>query len=115
MKFTEEKLEKTFAELLGQEGFRRTANAFGSTFTFFTETQTNTKKCKRATKLTQQDTVNKGQQSNDKKEQRRHNSTYPKGGVSCSKDSFVVNQTLVFQIKFCGKSPALRVAANRYA
>jgi hypothetical protein len=25
----------------------------------------------------------------------------------------VVNQTLVFQIKFCGKSPALRVAANR--
>ena len=43
------------------------------------------------------------------------NSTYPKGGVSCSKDSFVVNRTLVFQIKFCGKSPALRVAANRYA
>ncbi len=43
-----------------------------------------------------------------------HNSTYPKGGVSCSKESFVVNQTLVFQIKFCGKSPALRVAAKRY-
>jgi hypothetical protein len=44
-----------------------------------------------------------------------YNSTYPKGGVSCSKDSFVVNQTLVFQIKFCGKSPALRVATKRYA
>jgi hypothetical protein len=43
------------------------------------------------------------------------NSTYPKGGVLCSKDSFVVNQTLVFQIKFCGKSPAIRVAANRKA
>lgn len=43
-----------------------------------------------------------------------HNSTYPKGGVSCSKDSFVVNLTLVFQIKFCGKSPALRVAAKRW-
>jgi hypothetical protein len=42
------------------------------------------------------------------------NSTYPKGGVSCSKDSFVVNQTLVFQIKFCGKIPALRVAAKRW-
>jgi hypothetical protein len=41
------------------------------------------------------------------------NSTYPKGGVSCSKDSFVVNQTLVFQIMLCGKSPALRVAAKR--
>jgi hypothetical protein len=43
-----------------------------------------------------------------------HNSTYPKGGVSCSKNSFVGNQTLVFQIKFCGKSPALRVAAKRW-
>jgi hypothetical protein len=42
-----------------------------------------------------------------------HNSTYPKGGVSCSKDSFMFKQTLVFQIKFCGKSPALRVAAKR--
>ena len=40
------------------------------------------------------------------------NSTYPKGGVSGSKDRFVVNQTLVFQIKFCGNSPALRVASN---
>ena len=43
-----------------------------------------------------------------------YNSNYPKGGVSCSKDSFVVNQILVFQIKFYGKSPALRVAANRW-
>ena len=30
-------------------------------------------------------------------------------------DSFVVNQTLVFQINFCGKRPALRVAAKRQA
>jgi len=49
------------------------------------------------------------------KEARTANSTYPKGGVSYSADSFVVNQTLDFQIKFCGKSPALRVAAKRYA
>jgi hypothetical protein len=47
-------------------------------------------------------------------EKTAYNSTYPKDGVSCSKDSFVVNQTSVFQIKFCGKSPALRVAAKRY-
>jgi len=46
-------------------------------------------------------------------EARTHNSTYPKGGVLFSKDSFVVNETLVFQIKFCGESPALRVAAKR--
>jgi hypothetical protein len=43
-----------------------------------------------------------------------YNSTYPKGGVSCSKDSFGVNGSLIFQIKFCGKIPALRVAAKRY-
>lgn len=40
-------------------------------------------------------------------------STCPKGGVSCSKDSFAVNQTLVFRIKICGKSPAIWVEANR--
>jgi hypothetical protein len=43
-----------------------------------------------------------------------HNSTYPKGGVSCSKDSFVVNETFVFLMNICGASPALRVAAKRY-
>jgi hypothetical protein len=31
----------------------------------------------------------------------------------CYKDRFVANQTLVFQIKFSGKNPALRVAAKR--
>jgi hypothetical protein len=36
-----------------------------------------------------------------------------KAGFRASYDSFVVNQTSVFQIKFCGKSPALRVAAKR--
>jgi hypothetical protein len=45
---------------------------------------------------------------------RTANSRFAKGGISCPKDSFVVNQTLVFQIKFCGKSPALRVAENLY-
>ena len=44
-----------------------------------------------------------------------HNSTYPKGGVSFSKESFVANQKLVFQIKVCSTSPALRVASNRQA
>ncbi len=44
-----------------------------------------------------------------------YNSTYPKAGASCSKDSFMGNQILIFQIKFCGKRPAIRVAAIRYA
>ncbi len=33
---------------------------------------------------------------------------------SASYDSFVVNQTLVFQINICDKNPAIRVAAKRY-
>ena len=41
------------------------------------------------------------------------NNNYPQGGTSFSKDSFAVNGSLVFQIKFCGESPALRVAAER--
>lgn len=48
-------------------------------------------------------------------EQRRHNSSYPKGGVSCFADSFVVNQSSVLRKKFGGKNPALRVAAKRWA
>jgi len=43
-----------------------------------------------------------------------YNSTYPEGGVSCSKDTFVQAESSVLRMKFCGKNPALRVAANRY-
>jgi len=42
-----------------------------------------------------------------------YNSTFAIGGISCFLDSFVVNEIFVFQINFCGKIPALRVAANR--
>jgi len=40
-----------------------------------------------------------------------HNSSYPKGGVSCSADSFVVAESSVLRMNICGKNPALRVAA----
>ncbi|MDI1234152.1 MAG: hypothetical protein PSX81_07720 [bacterium] len=43
-----------------------------------------------------------------------HNSTYPKGGVSCFADTFVQAESSVLRMKFGGKNPALRVAANRY-
>jgi len=39
--------------------------------------------------------------------------TYPKGGVSCSKDSFWVNESLVIQIKFCGENSTFRQAPKR--
>ena len=47
-------------------------------------------------------------------EKRPHNSTYPKGGVSCFADTFVQAESSVLRMKFSGKNPALRVAAKRY-
>jgi len=44
-----------------------------------------------------------------------HNSTSPKGGVLCSKDSCVGNRTSVFKIKFSGKSNAIWVAAKHFS
>jgi len=41
------------------------------------------------------------------------NSTEQKGGASCFADTFVQAESSVLRMKFCGKSPALRVAANR--
>jgi len=49
----------------------------------------------------------------NEKEWRRHNSTYPKGGVSCFADTFVGIEISVLRMKFSGKNPALRVAAKR--
>ncbi len=41
------------------------------------------------------------------------NSTYPKGGVSGSKDRFVITGIFVLLTNICSESPALRVASNR--
>jgi hypothetical protein len=42
-----------------------------------------------------------------------YNSTYPKGGVQCSADTFVVNQSLVLRINICGENRHLRQALDR--
>ena len=44
-----------------------------------------------------------------------HNSTYPKGGVSCLADTFVQAESSVLRTIFCAENPALRVAAKRYS
>ena len=44
-----------------------------------------------------------------------HNSTFAIGGVSCSADSFVVNQTLVLRMDICGVNTAHRKSAKRQA
>jgi hypothetical protein len=88
------------------------ANAFGSTFAFFANAQSQRKKMQKSYQANAPKTLQTMDNRATTDRTPAPNSTYPKGGVSCSKDSFVVNQTLVFQIKFCGKSPALRVAAK---
>jgi len=44
-----------------------------------------------------------------------HNSTYPKGGVSCFADTFVQAESSGLRMKFSAENPALRVAAKRYS
>ena len=51
---------------------------------------------------------------NERQESRTDNSTYKKLAVPCSADTFMQAKSSVLRIKFCGKNPALRVAANRY-
>jgi hypothetical protein len=48
------------------------------------------------------------------KEARTANSTYPKGGVSCFADSFVVAESFVLIINICAEKPAHRKSAKRY-
>jgi hypothetical protein len=43
---------------------------------------------------------------------RRHNSTLAIGGVSSPLDSFVVIETFVLLMNFCGETPVLREAAK---
>jgi hypothetical protein len=50
-----------------------------------------------------------------KEEQRTANSTFAIGGVSCSAGSFVVAESFVLRINICGKNPAHRKSAKRYA
>ena len=42
------------------------------------------------------------------------NSTFAIGGVSCSTDSFVVDESFVLRINISGKNPAHRKSAKRY-
>jgi hypothetical protein len=78
-----------------------------------TQEKRNLKKCPSARQKTMKNLASIRPTNHGRQGSTGGNSTYPKGGVTCSKDSFEVSQTLVFQIKFCGKIPALRVAAKR--
>ncbi|MEX1188158.1 MAG: hypothetical protein WED33_02805 [Bacteroidia bacterium] len=42
------------------------------------------------------------------------NITYPKGGVSCSANTFVQAESSVLRMKFSGENPSLLVVAKRF-
>ena len=48
------------------------------------------------------------------KEAHAHNKGLPKAGVTGFYDSFVLNQTLIFQMNGSAETPRLRQAPNRY-
>ena len=93
------------------------ANAFASTFYFFSMHKPNAEKNKESLQanapFSADICASSKRHSCGRTEARTDNSTYPKGGVSCSKNTFVQAESSVLRMKFCGKSPALRVAANR--
>jgi hypothetical protein len=43
-----------------------------------------------------------------------YNSTYPKGGVLCSVDTFVVKESAVLRMNICAEKPAHHKSAKRY-
>ncbi len=47
------------------------------------------------------------------REERTHNSSYSKGRVSCSADTFVQAESSVFRMKFSVEKPCLRKAKKR--
>lgn len=55
------------------------------------------------------------QKINEREKRLTANSRFAIGGVSCSADTFLVNQKLVLRLNFCAKKPAHRQSANRYA
>jgi hypothetical protein len=76
-----------------------------------TQSQAQTKACKRVC-LPNRTT---DRPTDDREEQRRHNTGLAKVAVRCSEDTFVVNQTFVLRINICGENRHLRQARKRYS
>jgi hypothetical protein len=88
--------------------FQIVANAFGSTFAFFANTQTNAKKCKRATKPTHHDTTNKRRNEQTKKAL-GHNRGL-KMGAEVLNSTFVLLMNICAKLNICASNSPLRQA-----
>ncbi len=93
------------------------ANAFASTFAFFTTLKPLLKKAKELAShrtINRKDSANLTQTTFVDREARTGNTGLAKVAVQCSADTFVVNQCLVLRINICGVNRHLRQARNRY-
>jgi len=75
-----------------------------------TQSQAQTKACKRVCLPSRTTNL----KTDDRREQRRHNTGLAKVAVLCSADSFVVNQSLILRINICGENRHLRQAPKRF-
>ena len=94
------------------------ANAFASTFYFFSTHKANPEKNKKSLQANAPDHADVyaslTRHNNGQTEARTDNTGLAKVAVQWSADTFVVNQSLVLRINFCGENRHLRQARNRY-
>jgi hypothetical protein len=94
------------------------ANAFASTFYFFSTHRATAEKNKKSlqanTPYIADISANLTRHSNGRTEARTDNSTLAIGGVPSPLDSFVVAESSVLRTNFCAEKPAHRQSANRY-
>ena len=95
------------------------ANAFASTFYFFSTHNANAEKNKKSLQANAPDSADicaySISHSYGRTEARTDNTGLAKVAVQYSADTFVVNQSLVLRINICGKNRHLRQARKRYA
>jgi hypothetical protein len=90
------------------------ANAFGRRICSFPTAQSQTKKSKRATKPTHQDSIKMNKQSDIIRRSTTGNTGLAKVAFQCSADTFVANQSLVHRINICDENRHLRQSRNRF-
>jgi hypothetical protein len=88
-------------------------NAFGSTFAFFANAQTNAKKCKRATKPTHNDTTTI-KRNEEREKGLQLTGVWQNGGIS-AKLSFCTSINISANLNICTSNPPLRQAPKRCA
>ena len=94
------------------------ANAFASTFYFFSTHKASPEKNKKSLQANAPDRADicasLTLHSNGRTEARTDNMVLPQWGLTCIYETFVHKRTIVHLLNFCAKNPPLRQYPNRY-